>query len=220
MTFRAGIERALVGRLHDRGPAARADHELALAVLDDRLFAREPRELVGLVDNISPWRRGSRPPAARLGQVVGAFERGLDRLRRGDARRPVDHQGRADPGFVEQHFGLEQLQLEPDRAQFLAQQEIAVLEGQFVGRILGLRRGMRLRFGELRLLLRRIEVTGGALGLAGFWLGGIGHGLSDRQCPAMRQARSVARAGDCRFRKFHRQEPSLGRRSLVREQPH
>ena len=47
----------------------------------------------------------------------------------------------AMPGFVEDQFGLEQLELEADRAQILAQQEIHVLKGEAIGRVFGLRGG-------------------------------------------------------------------------------
>ena len=36
-------------------------------------------------------------------------------------RRSVHHEGGPDPGLFEQHFGLEQFELEPHRSQFLTQ---------------------------------------------------------------------------------------------------
>ena len=42
-------------------------------------------------------------------------------------------------GLVEQQLGLQQLELEADRPQILAQQELGVLERELVGRALGLR---------------------------------------------------------------------------------
>ncbi len=61
---------------------------------------------------------------------------GLGRL--GDARRAVEDKGRGDLGLVEEELGLEQFELETDRAQILAQQEVHVLEGEAIGLVAGL----------------------------------------------------------------------------------
>src|SRR5690606_21651383 len=46
--------------------------------------------------------------------------------------------------LLQQHFGLEQFKLETDRTQFLAQQEVLVLESEAVGGVTGLGRIGRL----------------------------------------------------------------------------
>ena len=50
----------------------------------------------------------------------------------GNARRTVDDQHRTDIRLIEQHFGFEQFQLKPHRAQVFAQQEVCILKGQSI----------------------------------------------------------------------------------------
>jgi hypothetical protein len=76
--------------------------------------------------------------------------------RLGDAGRAVHHEGGADMGLLQQQLGLEQLKLEAHGAQILAQEEIHVLEGELVGRILGLRGG-DVAFGRFGILARARE---------------------------------------------------------------
>ena len=79
--------------------------------------------------------------------------------------RAVHHQDRADPRLVEQHFGLEQLELEAHRAQLVAQHEVDVAERQPVGRMARLRAVGRGGFGEARLLLGAVELVSGKVAL-------------------------------------------------------
>ena len=72
--------------------------------------------------------------------VVGrGRNQGIGLVGRWDSRRAVEDECRADFRFFEKQFGLQKLELEADRPQILAQQEIAVLEGQLVSLALGLR---------------------------------------------------------------------------------
>ena len=81
------------------------------------------------------------------GNRSGEFEQRLCLGRLGDARRAVEDEGRGDLRFLEHQFGLEQLELEPHRAEIFAEQEVHVLEGEPVMRMLGLRRGNDLAGG-------------------------------------------------------------------------
>ena len=63
------------------------------------------------------------------------------------------------PRLVEQHLGLEQLELETHRPQLLAQQEIGVAEGQAIGRVARLRRVGGRGFGEAGFLLGAVELA-------------------------------------------------------------
>ena len=69
--------------------------------------------------------------ALAVGRGGGDQRVGLVRL--GDARRAVEDEGRGDVRLVEQQLGLQQLELEADRPQILAQQEVHVLEGEPIG---------------------------------------------------------------------------------------
>jgi hypothetical protein len=114
-----------------------------------RHLAREPRELTRLVIIFGLGLEVAGDVAL---DVVG--RRGFEpvgRLGLRDTRRAIDDQRRFDLCFVEQQFGLEQLELKAHRAQILAQQELIVLKGELVGRIGGLRSGGRL-LGELRVV--------------------------------------------------------------------
>ena len=68
-----------------------------------------------------------------VGRRGGDQRVGLVRL--GDPRRAVEDEGRGDLRLVEQQLGLQQFELEADRPQILAQQEIHVLEGEPIGGI-------------------------------------------------------------------------------------
>jgi hypothetical protein len=83
---------------------------------------------------------------------------------RRNPRRAVEDEGREDARLVEQELRLQQFELEPHGAKIGAQQEIGILEGEPVGRMLGLG-GRRRIGGEPGLAPRRGE--GG--------MGGIGH---------------------------------------------
>src|SRR4029453_14350563 len=54
-------------------------------------------------------------------------------------RRPVEHESRPDPCLIKKQLRLQKLELKSDRAKVLAQQELAVLKSELVGRALGLR---------------------------------------------------------------------------------
>ena len=75
----------------------------------------------------------------------------------GNPGRAIEDEGRGDPRLVEHQFGLEQFELEADRAEILAKQEIHVLEGEPIGRMLGLRSGDGLVGGAFGLLAGRLE---------------------------------------------------------------
>ena len=107
--------RAAVGRFHDRRPAARADHEMALAFLVAAAAAGEPRKLAR---DIVIMRLGLQPLGDRALLVVGrGGDQRVGHVRRRNPRRAVEDEGRADLGFVEQQLGLQQLELEADRPQ-------------------------------------------------------------------------------------------------------
>ena len=110
---------------------------MLLALLVGGATAGEPGQLVG---DIVIFRLGLQPLGDRALLVVG--RRGDQRVGlvgRGNARRAIEDEGRADLGFVEQQFGLQQFELEADRPEILAQQEFRVLERELVGVALGLR---------------------------------------------------------------------------------
>jgi len=136
--FAARLAGTAIGRFHDRRTAARAHDELALAVLDDRLLGRQLGQLARFLVIFRLGDQALDDLALFLGQVLRAFERGFRRFGRRNARAAIHHQRRAHPGLVEDHFGLEQFELEAHRAQFLAQQEVLVLERKFVAWMLGL----------------------------------------------------------------------------------
>src|SRR3546814_7570668 len=87
-----------------------------------------------------------------------AFGRVEQRLRLfglGDPRRAIKDEGRADMRFVEQQLRLQQFELEPHRPQVFAQQEIHVLKGEAVRRMLGLGGGRSEEHtSELQSLMR------------------------------------------------------------------
>jgi hypothetical protein len=157
--FGAHFGGAAVGRFHDRGPAARADHELAHALFDDGGLAGDAGQLAGF---LIVMRIGGQPFGGGLflGRV-GGLDAGLRLLGRGDAGRAIAHQGRADPGLFQQHFGLQQFKLEADRAQFLAQQEFGVAEGQLVGGALRLGGVVAMGLDEAGFLLGLVEAVVG-----------------------------------------------------------
>ena len=112
----------------------------------------QPGELAG---DVVIMRLGLQPlgDLLLLGVGGGGDER-VRHVRRGDSRRPVKHERRPNVGFVEQQLGFQQLELEPDRPQILAQQELGVLEGEFIGDAFGLR--------CRRHMLGRSGIDGGA----------------------------------------------------------
>src|SRR3546814_20604287 len=65
-------------------------------------------------------------------------------MERSDTRRAVKDEGGTDIRLFQQHLGLQQFKLEADGPQVLAQQEIGVLKGEPVRRILGLRTARHL----------------------------------------------------------------------------
>ncbi len=161
--FGPGVARALVRGFHDRRTAARADHELALAVLDDRLFRGQLGQLVGLavvlrlfgevLDHAPLGLRQLRRPLHRLGHRLG----------RRDAGGAVHDQGRPHPGLVEQHLGLQQLELEAHWPEFVAQQEVRIAERQAIGRMARLRRVGRGPVGESGFLVGGVELAIGEI---------------------------------------------------------
>src|SRR3546814_9918688 len=91
-----------------------------------------------------------------------AFGRVEQRLRLfglGDPRRAIKDEGRADMRFVEQQLRLQQFELEPHRPQVFAQQEIHVLKGEAVRRMLGLGGGNAV-LGRFRFLLAPADNAG------------------------------------------------------------
>ncbi len=135
--LRADVRGTAIRGLHERRPAARADDELALAVLVASAIAGQSGELPG---DVIIRRLGLQPLGDRALLVIGRRrDQRIGHVRRGHPRRSVEHERRPDPGFVEEQLGLQQLELEADRAQILAQQELAVLEGELVRRAFGLR---------------------------------------------------------------------------------
>jgi hypothetical protein len=182
--FRPGIRRAPVGRFHDRRAAPGADDELPLALLDDAHLADQTRQLVGFGVVLGLLRQPLDDQPFLDRKVLGSLQRDGHRLRRGDARRAVHDQHRADAGLVQQHFRLQQLELEAHRPQFLAQQEVGVPERQAIGRMKGLRGFGGGGLDEARLLLRRVE--GSILDRALVVLGSIlvVHALLPAVCPA------------------------------------
>ena len=159
--FGARIGRAPVGRFHDRRAAARTDHELPPPFLHDRAARGDEGKLACFLVILG---LGHQPFDHRLlfGRGGGG-ERGIDHVGRGNPGRAIDHQRRADVGLIEQHFGLQQFELEAHRAQFLAQQEVGVAKREAVGRALLLRRGARLRFDEAGFLLGLVEAVIGQI---------------------------------------------------------
>ena len=191
---RTDIVGAAVGRFHEARPAARADHELLLAVLVAAAIARQPGQLPRHV--VQP-RLGLQPLGDRQLLVVGRrLDQRVGHVGRGHPRRPVEHEGRGDVRFAEQQLGLQQLELEADRPQILAQQELAVLERQLVGRAFGLR--------------DRRHMLGGAGVDLGGWkdaLGRVGPVVHPRRLAANRDSvttlavqpsRPPSRSGGCR----------------------
>ena len=136
------VDGAAIGRLHDRRAAARADDEMALAVLVGLDPAGEPGELARLVIIFGLGLEPLRDRALAVGRGGRDQRVGLRRL--GDAGRAVEDEGRGDAGFVEQQLRLQQLELEADRAQILAQQEIHVLEGEPIGGVADGLRALRV----------------------------------------------------------------------------
>ena len=122
---------------------------MALALLVAVAAAGEPGELAR---DVVIMRLGLEPLGDRALLVVGrAPAISASAIRRlGNPRRAVEDEGRADLRLVQQQLGLQQLELEADRPQVLAQQEVDVLEGQLVGGALGLR-ARRHMLGGLRV---------------------------------------------------------------------
>ena len=155
--FGAGVRRAAVRRLHDRRPAARTHHELALAVLVPRQFADHLRQLAR---DLVIMRLGDQPLGDPLRLLaLRHAQHGLRLFWRGNTCRAVEYERRPDVRFIQQQLRFQQFQLKPHRTQILAQQEIHVLEGEPVGRVLGLRGG-NAGLGGFGFLLRAAENAG------------------------------------------------------------
>jgi len=133
----AHIVGAAIGRLHDRGAAARTDDEMAASRFVHRILRRDPRQLARLVI-IARLSTQIFRDALLFGRGRGVDAR-LHLLRFGDARRSVEDEGRFDLRLVHQQLRLQQFELEPHRPQILPQQEFGVLEGQAIGGAAGLR---------------------------------------------------------------------------------
>jgi hypothetical protein len=71
--------------------------------------------------------------AASSPLAVASFEHLRGHLRRLEARAAEHHHGRFHPLLLLHQLGLEQLELQPHRAQLLAQQELGVGEGHAEG---------------------------------------------------------------------------------------
>ncbi len=181
--FGTRIAGPLVGRFHDRRTAARAHHELALPIFDDRTFGSDPRQLVRFGVIFALLHEVFDDPPFVFGQILGPFERRFAGIFGRNARAAVHHQRGAHARFVEQHFRLQQFELEPHRAQFIAQEKVRILECQFVGRMGCLRR-LQLRFFEFGFFVGRIELAIRQIAFAFL----VGHGQRDRAQASRAQA--------------------------------
>jgi hypothetical protein len=119
------------GRLHDPRTAAGHDHETpAFARLELAGGRYQAAEGAGLVIG-----------ALLVEHAAGPARRRCRVIRRCRQTRAAEHHdGRFDGMLGEQQLRLPQLELEPHRPQFVAQQEVGIGEGQAVGRRAGLRR--------------------------------------------------------------------------------
>ena len=114
-----GLVGAAVARLHHARAAAGADHPFP-PVSRHRAFRHHPREGPRLV-----------VIAAEFGQNRG-FRRVLARRFR-DAGAAEQHHRAFHAAFIHDQLRLEQFQLQPHRAQFLAHHEAAIGESELVG---------------------------------------------------------------------------------------
>ena len=153
--FAALVDGAAIGRLHDRRAAARADDELPAALLVGLAPGWPAGRACATRHNICDL-AFSRSAIARWLSVEAAAISASALRGLGNPGRAVEDEGRGDPRLVEQQLGLQQLELEADRPQILAQQEVHVLEGEAIGVADGLRAFGRLG-GGLGLLARRLE---------------------------------------------------------------
>src|SRR3546814_2953705 len=87
---------------------------MTAALVVARILAREPRQRARLVIIFRLRFQSAGDVALRVVGRRRLEHIGLRRL--GNARRTVNDQRRFDPRLVEQQFGLEQFELEPDRA--------------------------------------------------------------------------------------------------------
>ena len=136
----AGFERAAVGGFHDAGAAAGHDDELRAAV--GLLRGRnDAAELAGFVvevalghDPLGPLECASdfRIVGRFLGVELGFAENGFGLLAGHDLRAAEDDDRGIDVMLAEQRFGFEQLELHPQRAVFLALEEVDIDFGELV----------------------------------------------------------------------------------------
>ena len=112
--------------------------------------------------NNAPWRPAARRSLFLVGPGVVEQRLGLGRL--GHSRRAVERRRSNRSSLVEEQFGLQQFELEAHRAQVLAKQEFVVLEGQLVGRMLGLRAGRNVLGGF------GVDLGVGKDALGGYWI--------------------------------------------------
>ena len=110
---------------------------MALAVDVVRTAAGKPGKLARDLVIFRFGLEAFRHPALTIVMRGGDDRVGLGRL--GNPRRSVEHESRGDVGLVHEQFGLQQLKLEANRAEVLAQQELGILEGELIGLALGLR---------------------------------------------------------------------------------
>src|SRR6185436_1684680 len=129
-----------------------------------RAAAREPRQLMR---DIVVARLGLQALGDRNLRVVGrGFDQGIGHAGRWNPRRAIEDEGGSDVRLVEEQLGLQELELEADRPQVLAQQELRVLERELVGLAFRLR-GRRDMAGGVRIDLRGRENA--------LWRDSIGH---------------------------------------------
>ncbi len=121
-----GLIRAAVPGLHHAGAAAGDDDVLA-PVTFQAASGHDPGEAARLVIVVR-----------QIGKRLGARMRAV--FGRGDAGAAEHDDGGFDAAFVHDQLGLQKLQLQADGAQLFARQEIAVGEGQAIGRRPGLGR--------------------------------------------------------------------------------
>ena len=90
--------------------------------------------------------------------VSGCGDQGVCGIRFGYSRRTINNQHRCNASFVQQHFGFQQFQLEPHRAQLLAQEEFIILKRQLIRLALGLGGYGSQVFGKTGFLLGFVKV--------------------------------------------------------------
>ncbi len=103
---------------------------------------------------------------------LGEVEQGARFFGLGHPRRPVEDEGRGDVGLVHQQLRLQQFELEADRPQILAEQELIVLEREFIRSAFGLRGGGNMLGGG------GIDLRVGEDPFGRFWIGHTRRGLA------------------------------------------